>query len=485
MKKYLGLLAVASLGGLVAVGITKFFDTGKSSTVFTENYPARYAGLSDAGARPDFVDVAEMVTPTVVHIITTIDSRQGAHGGEVNPFDFFGFEMPSMPSQASGSGVIISQDGYIVTNNHVIDGAAKIKVVLNDKREFDAELLGHDPNTDLALLRIDEKNLPFAVVGNSDDVRVGQWVLAVGNPFNLTSTVTAGIVSAKGRNLNLLRSNRPDGPQYTIESFIQTDAAVNPGNSGGALVSSDGKLMGINTAIASQNGQYAGYSFAVPSNLMKKIIDDLLKYGEVQRGFLGVSIQDVNGELADKEGLKEVKGVFVAKVNPNSAAEDAGLKDKDVIVKIGDVSVNSSAELQEQIGKRNPGDKVKVLVMRDGKEREFEVVLKNKDGKIGLVKSEKIETDKALNSEFENVSRDERLKLKIGNGVRLKKADEKSVLKKAGIPNGFIIITIDKKPVYTPGDVKKALTDKKGGVLLEGLNPDGSKGYYGFGLEEK
>ena len=189
--------------------------------------------------------------------------------------------------------------------------------------------------------------------------------------------------------------------------------------------------------------------------------------------------------MADKEGLKEVKGVFVAKVNPNSAAEDAGLKDKDVIVKIGDVSVNSSAELQEQIGKRNPGDKVKVLVMRDGRERDFEVVLKNKDGKTGLVKTEKVETDKALNSEFENVSRDERLKLKIGNGVRLKKADEKSVLKKADIPNGFIIITIDKKPVYTPSDVKKALTDKKGGVLLEGVNPDGSKGYYGFGLDEK
>ncbi|MES2559720.1 MAG: Do family serine endopeptidase [Bacteroidota bacterium] len=481
MKKYLGLLAVASLGGLVAVGVTKFFDNGKSSSVFTESYPARYASLADAGARPDFVNVAELVTPTVVHIITTVNPRQG----EVNPFDFFGFEMPSMPGQASGSGVIISQDGYIVTNNHVIDGASKIKVILNDKREFDAELLGHDPNTDLALLRIDEKNLPFAVVGNSDEVKVGQWVLAVGNPFNLTSTVTAGIVSAKGRNLNLLRSNSQGGPQYTIESFIQTDAAVNPGNSGGALVSSEGKLMGINTAIASQNGQYAGYSFAVPSNLMKKIIDDLLKYGEVQRGFLGVSIQDVNGELADKEGLKEVKGVFVAKVNPNSAAEDAGLKDKDVIVKIGDISVNSSAELQEQIGKRNPGDKVKVLVMRDGKEKEFEVMLKNKDGKTDLVKAPKIETGKALNSEFENVSREERLKLKIGNGVRLKKADEKSELKKAGIPNGFIIVSIDKMPVYTPSDVKRALTDKKGGVLLEGINPDGSKGYYAFALEDK
>jgi serine protease Do len=482
MKKYLLLFTVASLGGIAAVGITKLLDDKKTSSVFTENYAARYANLSDAGSRPDFVEVADLVTPTVVHILTVIEANQQQQG---ESFDFFGFQMPNMPRSASGSGVIISQDGYIVTNNHVIDGATKIKVVLNDKREFDAELIGKDPNTDMALLRIDEKNLQFAVVGNSDDVKVGQWVLAVGNPFNLTSTVTAGIVSAKGRNLNLLRDPSKPESQYSIESFIQTDAAVNPGNSGGALVNSEGKLIGINTAIASQNGQYAGYAFAVPSNLMKKIIDDLLKYGEVQRGFLGVSIQDVNAQLADKEGLKEVRGIFVAKVNPNSAAQDAGIKDKDVIIKIGEVTVNSSSELQEQIGKRNPGDKVQVIVLRDGKEKDFEVILKNKNGEIGIVKSEKIETDKALNSEFETVSREDRLKLKIGNGVRLKKADEKSVLKKAGIPNGFIIISIDKKLVYTPTDVKNALKDKKGGVLLEGINPDSSKGYYGFGMDSK
>ena len=482
MKKYLLLFTVASLGGIAAVGITKLLDDKKSSSVFTENYAARYANLSDAGNRPDFVEVADLVTPTVVHILTVIEANQQQ---QIESFDFFSFQLPNMPRSASGSGVIISQDGYIVTNNHVIDGATKIKVVLNDKREFDAELIGKDPNTDLALLRIDEKNLQFAVVGNSDEVKVGQWVLAVGNPFNLTSTVTAGIVSAKGRNLNLLRDPSKPESQYSIESFIQTDAAVNPGNSGGALVNSEGKLIGINTAIASQNGQYAGYAFAVPSNLMKKIIDDLLKYGEVQRGFLGVSIQDVNAQLADKEGLKVVRGIFVAKVNPNSAALDAGIKDKDVIIKIGEVTVNSSSELQEQIGKRNPGDKVHVIVLRDGKEKDFEVILKNKNGEIGIVKSEKIETDKALNSEFETLSREDRLKLKIGNGVRLKKADEKSVLKKAGIPNGFIIISIDKKLVYTPTDVKNALKDKKGGVLLEGINPDGSKGYYGFGLDSK
>lgn len=482
MRKYLGLFAVASLGGLLAVGITKLIEH-KNADSFSANYMARYASLNDVGARPDFVEVADLVTPTVVHIITTVEAAAN-NQREINPFEFFGgpgFEFPNMPRSGSGSGVVISADGFIVTNNHVIDGATKIKVILNDKREYSAELIGRDPNTDLALLRIDEKNLPFAVIGNSDEVKVGQWVLAVGNPFNLTSTVTAGIVSAKGRNLNLLRDGRNPEAQYSIESFIQTDAAVNPGNSGGALVSADGKLVGINTAIASQTGQYAGYSFAVPVNLMKKIINDLTKYGEVQRGLLGVNIADVNGQLADKEGLKDVRGVYVVKVNPNSAAEDAGLKDKDVIIKVDDVTVNSSSELQEQVGKRSPGEKVKLVVLRDNKEMTFEAILKNKEGKTGIIKSEKMETDKALDAEFETVSREDRLKLKISNGVRVKKVADKSILKKAGVPVGFIIISIDKQNVATPSEVKKALDDVTEGVLLKGINPDGSKGFYGIG----
>lgn len=482
IKKYAGLFVVAALGGLTAWGVGKVFEKQHDST-FAADHMARYASISDAGVRPDFVEVAELVTPTVVHIITTVEQAQSQ---EMDPFDFFngpGFNF-NMPRSAQGSGVIISNDGYIVTNNHVIDGATKIKVVLQDKREYDAELIGKDPNTDLALLRIDEKNLPFALVGNSDEVKVGQWVLAVGNPFNLTSTVTAGIVSAKGRNLNLLRDQRRAETQYSIESFIQTDAAVNPGNSGGALVSNDGKLVGINTAIASQTGQYAGYSFAVPSNLMKKIVDDLLKYGEVQRGFLGVSIQDVNGQLADKEGLKEVRGVYVAKVNPGSAAEDAGIKDKDVIIRIDGVTVNSSSALQEQVGKRNPGDKVKVVVLRGGSEKEYEVILKNKEGRTDIIRADKSESSKILDAEFETISRDELLKLRVGNGVRLKKLGDKSRLKKAGVPEGFIIRSIDKHPVYTIADIKSALEGKEGGVLLEGVNPDGSRGYYAFGLEK-
>jgi Do/DeqQ family serine protease len=488
IKKYAAFLVVASLGGLVALGISRLLSKDESAK-FEQNYLAKYASLTEGIDRPDFVQVAELVTPTVVHILTVVEAQPQADNRQqqMDPFDFFkghGFDL-QMPNQGpragSGSGVIISQDGYIITNNHVIDGANKIKVVLNDKREYDATLIGKDKNTDLALLRIDEKNLPFAVIGNSDDVKVGQWVLAVGNPFNLTSTVTAGIVSAKGRNLNLLRNG---GANYSIESFIQTDAAVNPGNSGGALVSSDGKLVGINTAIASETGQYAGYAFAIPTNLMKKVMDDLLKYGEVQRGVLGVEIRDVDGELADKEGLKEIKGIFIAKVRENSAAEDGGLKEKDVIIGLDGQNVKSTPELQEMIGKRNPGDKVKVTVLRDGKEKDCIVTLKSLDGKTNISTVEKIDVNKVIDTEFETLPREERLKLKIANGIKIKKVGTKSPMKKAGVPDGFVVTQIDKKPVATINDVKSSLENKKGGVLLEGINPDGSKGFYGFGLEK-
>ena len=486
MKKYIMIFAVAGLGGLVALGLNKLIS--KDSTVeFEKSYLARYTGLSDLGTRPDFVEVSELVTPTVVHIKTLIEQKQVDMSQQVDPFGFFrGMpQMPSGPQSASGSGVIISSDGYIVTNNHVIDGATKIKVVLYDKRQYDATLIGHDPNTDMALLRIDEKNLPFAIIGNSDEAKVGQWVLAVGNPFDLNSTVTAGIISAKGRNLNLLKDpNRPES-QYSIESFIQTDAAVNPGNSGGALVSADGKLIGINTAIASQTGQYAGYAFAVPSNLMKKIMDDLLKYGEVQRGYIGVQIQDVTAELADKEGLKEVKGVYVNSVTENSAALDAGIKKGDVITSIDDVKVNTSSELQEQIGKRSPGDKVKVILTREGSEKTFFVTLRNREGKTTIGVKEKVESNKVLDTEFESIAREERLALRITNGVRVKKVGEKSKLKRVGIESGVIILTIDKVPVSTVADVKKALEGNKGAVLIEGIKPDGSKVYYAVAPDEK
>jgi S1-C subfamily serine protease len=304
----------------------------------------------------------------------------------------------------------------------------------------------------------------------------------VGNPFNLTSTVTAGIVSAKGRGLNLIRDPRNPETQYAIESFIQTDAAVNPGNSGGALVSVDGKLIGINTAIASQTGQYAGYAFAIPSNLMKKVVEDLRKFGSVQRGLLGVQIQDVTNELAEKEGLSEVKGVYVAQVNENSAAEAAGIKNKDVIVSIDGEAVKTTNELQEKVGKKSPGDKVLVGVLRKGSRLEFTATLKSKEGKTSVALAEKTENNKVLGCEFETIPREERLKLKIANGVRVKKVGDGSSLKKAGVPNGFVVIKIGETPVSTVTQVKDILENKKGGILLEGINPDGSKGYYGFGI---
>jgi Do/DeqQ family serine protease len=482
MKKVLSTLAIATAGGLLAVGITKWIGNNEKNEFETSRL-ASFVQISESGSRPDFVEVSELVTPTVVHILTRYESSQ-QDMQSFDPFGFFNFKMPSMPRSGSGSGVIMSSDGYIVTNNHVIENASKVRVVLNDKREYDATIIGTDPNTDLALLRIDEKNLPFAIIGNSDEVKVGQWVLAVGNPFNLTSTVTAGIVSAKGRNLNLLRNPNNPGSQYSIESFIQTDAAVNPGNSGGALVSAaDGRLIGINTAIASQTGQYAGYSFAVPSNLMKKIMDDLLKYGSVQRGLLGVSIEDVTADLADKEGLATVRGIYIQAVNDGSAADAAGLKSKDVIVKIDDVQVNNVPELQEQIGKRSPGDKVKVTYLRNGKERETIAILKGRDGKTEVSSTERVEINKALGAEFESLTREERLNMKIQAGVRVKKMDDKSALKKAGIQPGFIITSIDKKPISTVADAKQTLESKKGGVLVEGIYPDGSKGYYAFGID--
>jgi S1-C subfamily serine protease len=283
--------------------------------------------------------------------------------------------------------------------------------------------------------------------------------------------------------LNLIRDPRNPETQYAIESFIQTDAAVNPGNSGGALVSTEGKLIGINTAIASQTGQYAGYSFAIPSNLMKKVIEDLRKYGSVQRGLLGVQIQDVTNDLAEKEGLNEVKGVFIAKVNENSAAEAAGIKDKDVIISIDGESIKSTNELQEKVGKKSPGDKVLVGLIRKGSKLELTVTLKSKEGKTTLEVKEKTESNKILGCEFESLPREERLKLKIPNGVKVKKVGEGSSLRKAGVPVGFVVTKIGETAIATVSQLKEILENKKGGVLLEGINPDGTKGYYGFGIQ--
>jgi serine protease Do len=439
----------------------------------------------------NFVYAANVVTPAVVHIKTMYQASSGNSGGSGGPLDqmfrdFFGDNYNNAPrghgspggrQEASGSGVILTEDGYIVTNNHVIDKADKIEVVLNDKRSYPATLVGVDPTTDLALLKIEEKNLAFVKYGNSDNVRIGEWVLAVGNPFNLTSTVTAGIVSAKARNINILR----DRDNLAIESFIQTDAAVNPGNSGGALVDLRGNLIGINTAIATPSGTFAGYSFAVPVTLVKKVMDDLLKYGQVQRALLGVQIQDVTADLAKEKGITAIRGVYIGAVNAHSAAEEAGLKEGDVIRKVNGVEVNSSSELQEQIARYRPGDKVKVIYERKGDEKTVDVTLRSKVGDTKLVKVEPGIVKSTLGADLTTATKEELKKLKLENGVKVVKLND-GKFKDAGVKEGFIIISVDKKKVSTPEEIIQLLErNHQSGVLLEGVYPNGDKKYYGIG----
>lgn len=484
-KQILSFGLTATVGGLLAVGMYKMSESTFSSEDFSVSSSPRFAALDTQGnALPDFRQVAGITRPAVVHVKSKQNKSPQSSAQEMpDPFrDFFGdrgfqFEMPGQqgPREGSGSGVLISADGYIVTNNHVIEGADEVEVVLNDKRSYSAKIVGADPSTDLALLKIAEKDLPFLTFGNSDEVEVGEWVLAIGNPFNLTSTVTAGIVSAKARNLNLLND------KFRIESFIQTDAAVNPGNSGGALVNARGELVGINTAIASQTGSYAGYSFAVPSLMANKVMNDLKEFGAVQRGFLGVSIRDVDAKFAETEGLKVLKGVFVQEVNENSAAQAAGVKKGDVITSVDGVAVASSSELQEQIGRRRPGDKVGLKLFRGEEEKSYTVILKSVTGETGVVKKTDYEIGSLLGADFGPCTEQELKDAGVKSGVKVSKL-RTGKLQSSGMKEGFIIIAIDKKMVYKPSEVEAILRAKQGGVLIEGIYPDGTKAYYAIGL---
>ncbi|MFT5818540.1 MAG: serine protease Do [Bacteroidia bacterium] len=483
IKNVVVVLGIAVLGGIVALGLNRMFSDDVPTQGFAQHENAKFTLAEKLADVPsvNFVSVAEVATPAVVHIKTTMRSRSS--NGPSNPLeDFFGpgFRQPNAgPQQATGSGVIIKKNGYIVTNNHVVDNASKVEVVLDDKRTYIAEIVGADPETDLALLKIEEDNLSYLNLGNSDELKIGEWVVAVGNPFNLTSTVTAGIVSAKGRNINLLRQR---GGEYAIENFIQTDAAVNPGNSGGALVNTSGELIGINTAIASKTGSYSGYSFAIPINLAKKIIGDLKEYGEVKRAILGVRIQDITQELADEKGLTDLDGVYIPAVSEGGSAEKAGIKEGDVIVKIADVRVSKSSGLQQQISKYSPGDKVAVTLIRKGKEKVVNATLLSKDGADEISTVAKREETKVLGAVIENLSRDERLKLKIKNGVKIARLGN-GAMKRKGIPSDFVITHIDKSPMYTTADVENALKDKSGAVLIEGVTSGGSKEAYAIRLE--
>lgn len=482
MKKLLSTLLIAAVGGAGALFVQQeFFPKGNEqvySQTIHNNTPVRFTSNGSALAAPDFTAAAEASVNAVVHIKTQSTENQISY----DPFHSFFGQPQQRIQQGSGSGVIIDKNGFIVTNNHVVSGAEKIEVVLNDKRTYQAELIGADPQTDLALVKIKADNLPYMSYGNSDNVKVGEWCLAVGNPFNLNSTVTAGIVSAKGRNINILE-NDPDHGVFPIESFIQTDAAVNPGNSGGALVATNGELIGINSAIASQNGAYIGYSFAIPVNIVKKVVSDLAEFGAVQRAFIGVSIRDIDAKFAEEKGLKNLEGVYVNGLSENGSAETAGVQIGDVITKVEDFGVDNVAELQEQVGKYRPGDKIKVTLVRADKEITLPVILKNKEGNVSVIKKEqKIEKPVlALGASFEQLTKEEMGKLKISNGVRIAKLNN-GKLAGAGIREGFIITTIDKKKINTIDDVESALKNKQGGVLIEGVYPNGMHAYYGFGM---
>ncbi len=387
---------------------------------------------------------------------------------------FFGFSPQPQGEQiyGFGSGVIISSDGYIVTNNHVIENNSHIEVVLNNEKSYTAELIGTDPETDIALLKIEEKGLPFLKYGNSDLLEIGDWVLAVGNPFNLTSTVTAGIVSAKARNLGM--NNR------SVESFIQTDAAVNPGNSGGALVNTRGELVGINSMIYSRNGGYMGYSFAIPINIVDKIVKDLMEYGTVQRAYLGIATIDVNDPRAKSIGINSDNGVGVAYVDENFAAGKAGIKVGDVISKINDKPIKNKNEMQEIFIAYRPGQKVKITVIRNNKELDFDLVLTNKNGDTSYIKTTNID---ALGAKFEELSSIEKKKFGLSNGVKVKSVDA-GKFRIEGVKPGFIIITVNRKIVNTADDIKKIIDNdsNNGGILIEGIYPNGIKGYYAIGL---
>jgi len=471
MKEKIKFLLIAFVVGISGGIIGTIIIPTKTITQIVEvshDYNNQYSSFSGLNNLPDFTTAAANATDAVVNIQTESYRQTG------DPLYNMFFGDADVPIQGSGSGVIISSEGYIVTNNHVIDQATDIKVTLNDKREFDAEVIGTDPTTDLALLKIIADDLTVLGFGNSDDLKVGEWVLAIGNPFSLTSTVTAGIVSAKARDISILKQN------YAIESFIQTDAAVNPGNSGGALINVEGDLVGINAAIASPTGSYTGYSFAIPASIVQKIVLDLIEYGSVQRAFLGARIVDIDQQIAQSFNLPDRKGVMISTTTDDGAADDAGLKDEDVILKIDSIDVNSVSELLEHLGRHRPGDVVTITARRNGNIKIFEVTLQNDKG--GVVNTASIKAD-VFGATFEDLTDDEKDDLDIRNGVKVTKVMSGKFLS-AGVKPGFIIQKINDKKVKSADDAKNTLSNISGGVYIEGFYPDTQqKAYYAFGVQ--
>ncbi len=481
------MFAVALLGGVVTLCGYKLLestmDPSRGHAFQSSELSSQFASLPvGANGMNDFTAAAELSTPAVVHVKSNM-MVQTRNMWNMDPFggffdDGWGFGRPQQHNaQSTGSGVITTPDGYIVTNNHVVNDAQSVEVVLEDGRTYTAQVVGTDPSTDLALLKIDETNLPILTFGNSDNLRVGEWVLAVGNPFNLTSTVTAGIVSAKARNINILKD------KMAIESFIQTDAAVNPGNSGGALVNARGELVGINTAIASNTGSYSGYSFAVPVEIVKKVIDDLMNHGIVQRAFLGANLIELNGDVAKKVGVQQTHGVYIDGVMEGGSAQYAGLRKGDIITAIDGKELRNSAELTEYVGRHRPGDRVQLTIIREGDKTEVPVELRNSKGTTDIVERNDSEALEALGAELEELSANELNKLGLKGGVKITKLKEGKLQQYTSIRPGFIITTIDNQVVTSIEHLQKILNNKSGGVMMEGLYPGWpGRYYYAFGM---
>lgn len=494
MKNIITPVISAVIASLITIAAFFYFagDKFNNEQSDAEAFPAISASYYDddtnntAEAPFDFTIAAEKATPAVVHITSKQEATAyNDQQQQIPEFfrDFFGDQMPQrgqrQPRVGSGSGVIISDDGYIITNNHVVADADELTVVLTDNRSYVASVIGTDPSTDLALIKIDEEALPFLKFANSDDVKVGQWVAAIGNPFRgLNSTVTAGIVSATGRNINILRDE-----QYAIESFIQTDAAVNPGNSGGALVNTDGDLIGINSAIASPTGAYAGYAFAVPTNIAAKVVSDLKEFGSVQRGFLGVSIQEVNAAMAEEYGLSTNQGVYVAELVESGSAAAAGIEEGDVIIQVDNQKINQTSDLLSYVGRKRPGDEVNVVILRDGERQEYEMTLKTLEGTTKLASRERVEALEDLGAEFQSLTEEEAEELNLDGGVKVSRTFA-GKLRQQGIRPGFIITGIAGKAVNNVDDLTEIIENERGGVLVEGIYPDApeEKQYYGLPL---
>ena len=474
-KSVLMVLLSAAVGGLTAFTVVKSISPDQTQTVqMTDGAQFRTVNLSHENW-PDFTYAAESAVDAVVYVKTTATQVQSQAPSSIFDY-FFGFPQ-SGPQQrekvGSGSGVIIREDGYIVTNNHVIDGADKIEVTLNNNVTYPATLVGTDPATDVALLKIDATGLPIIPFGDSDKLRLGEWVIAIGSPYDLRSTITAGIVSAKGRSMPNYSG------EYKIESFIQTDAAVNPGNSGGALVDRAGNLVGINTAIYSRTGSYSGYSFAVPVNIVKKIAYDLMDFGSVQRAVLGISMGPITDKIAEDLKLSSRNGVYISEVSPSSAADKAGIKAGDVLIAIDSTNITGTASVHETVSRYSPGDMAVLTVIRDGKEKKFDVTFKGTAQENGTVADDG--SVAFYGSSIKAASEETLQKYHLKSGVEIVELGPGKLME-AGAVEGFIIQYVNDHPVKTPQDVIDIVKKSKRTVFIEGITPSGRTGYFGFGV---